>query len=71
MHVPNESKILLVPRSHADGRPPFLYELEYFHLSSGGVNGRSFGESTDKLIEELLGADLEVECVAAIFDANI
>jgi len=31
----------------------------------------TFGESADQLVEELLGADLEVEGVAAILDADV
>jgi hypothetical protein len=35
------------------------------------MHGRSFWKTADKFIEELLGADLKVECVATILDANV
>jgi hypothetical protein len=35
------------------------------------VHGRALGEAANELIEELLGADLEVEGVAAVLDADV
>jgi hypothetical protein len=35
------------------------------------MHRRSFGKSADELIEEFFGADLKVEGVAAVLDANV
>jgi hypothetical protein len=35
------------------------------------VHRRTFREAADKFIEELFGAYLEVESVAAVFDADV
>jgi len=35
------------------------------------MHRRTLGEAADKLIEELFGADLEVERVAAVLDADV
>jgi hypothetical protein len=35
------------------------------------MHGRSFGEASDELVEELLGADLKMKRVSAVFDANV
>jgi hypothetical protein len=40
-------------------------------LDAGDTNGRAFGEATDELVEEILCADLEVESIAAVLDANV
>jgi hypothetical protein len=40
-------------------------------LDAGNTNGRAFGEATDELVEEILCADLKVESIAAVLDANV
>jgi hypothetical protein len=35
------------------------------------MHGRALGKAADEFIEELLGADLEVEGVAAVLDADV
>jgi hypothetical protein len=35
------------------------------------MHGRSFGEASDELVEKLLGADLKMKRVSAVFDANV
>jgi hypothetical protein len=35
------------------------------------VDGRTFGKAADKLVEELLCADLKVEGVSAILDTDV
>lgn len=71
MHVPNEAQVLLVPARLADGAAPFFYSLEYFHLHPAEADRRALGEATDELVEELLGADLQLEGVAAVLDADV
>jgi hypothetical protein len=40
-------------------------------LHPGGPHWRSFGETTNQLIEKLLCTDLQVERITAIFDADV
>ena len=71
MHIPYEAKVLLVPRSLTYCLPPFLYQLKDPTLHPGCVDGRTFGKAADKLVEELLCADLKVEGVSAILDTDV
>lgn len=71
MHISYKAEVLLVPRGLAYRLPPFLYELQYPVLHAGGMDGRTFGKAADELIEEFLGADLEVEGVSAVLDAYV
>ena len=71
MHVPDEAQIVLVPRRLTDCLAPFFNQLEDAVLDARGVHGRALGKAADELVEELLGADLEVEGVAAVLDADV
>jgi hypothetical protein len=71
MHIPDKAKILLVPRCLTYRCPPFFYQLQYSILYASRMHGRSFGEASDELVEELLGADLKMKRVSAVFDANV
>lgn len=71
MHIPNKPQVLLVPARLANGASPFFYGLQYLHLHPAVANGRALGESPNELIEEFLGANLQLERVAAILDADI
>lgn len=71
MHVPYKPQIVLVPRRLTYSLPPFFYQLEYLILHPRRVNRRALWKSADELVEEFLGADLEVESVAAVFDADV
>lgn len=71
MHVPDEAQVVLVPRCLAYRLPPFFNQLEDAILDARRVHGRALGEAADELVEELLGADLEVERVAAVLDADV
>lgn len=71
MHVADEAKVLLVARRLAYRLPPFLEQLEDPLLHATGSNGRPFGEPPDELVEKVLGADLQLERVAAVFDADV
>lgn len=71
VHVPDEPKILLVLGSLTDGRAPFFNQFQYPVLHSSRPDWWPLGESPYKLIQELLCANLEVERVAAVFDADI
>jgi hypothetical protein len=51
--------------------PPFLYQLEDLVLDTGRMHRRTFWKSADELIEEFFGANLEVEWVATVLDANV
>jgi hypothetical protein len=35
------------------------------------MDGRAFGKAADELVEEFLGANLEVEGVSAVLDADV
>lgn len=71
VHIPNETQVLLVPTRFANGAPPFFNCLQYLHLHPTVANGRALGKPPDELIKELLGADLQVERVAAVLDADV
>ena len=71
MHIPNETKVLFVPRSLAYRLSPLLDCLEYSVLNPGGAYGGPLRKAPDQLIEEFFGADLQMKGVPAIFDANI
>jgi hypothetical protein len=51
--------------------PPLFYQFEDLVLDAGRMHRWALGESADKLIEEFFGADLEVEWVAAVLNADI
>ena len=71
MHVPDEAQVVLVPRCLAYGLAPFFNQLEDAVLDARRVHGRALGEAANELIEELLSADLEVEGVAAVLNADV
>jgi hypothetical protein len=71
VHVPDEAEVLLVPAGVAYCAPPLLNRLEYLHLHARGAYGRPLGKPADELVEELLGADLQVERIAAVLDADV
>ena len=71
MHVPDESQVLFVPAGLANGPPPLLYGLQYLVLNFAGTHGGPFREATHQLVEELFGADLEMERVPAVFDTYV
>ena len=64
-------QIILIPRRLTNSLPPLLNRLENAMLDPCGPHRRALGEPTDKLIEEFLGADLQVEGVAAVLDADV
>lgn len=71
MHVPDEAQIISVPARVANRHAPFLNQLKDLVLDAGRPNWRALRESPHQLVEELLCADLQVEGVAAVFDADI
>lgn len=71
MHIPNKTQILLVSGGLTDSLPPFLNRLQDAMLDSRGSHGGTFGEPSDQFIEKLFCADLEVEFVSAVLDANV
>ena len=71
MHVSYISQVLLVPRCLTYCLPPFLYGFQDLHLNPGRPYGWSFGEASNKLIEEFFGGYLEMEGIAAVLDANV
>ena len=71
MHVPNEAKVLFVPRCLTYRLSPLFDSLEYSVLDPRRAYRRPLGKTPDQFIEEFFGADLQMERVSAIFDANI
>lgn len=71
VHVANEAQILLVLGRLADGGAPFFNQLEDTVLDARGSDGWALWETADQLVQELLGADLEMERVAAVLDADV
>lgn len=71
VHVPNESQVILVPRCLTYSLPPFFDQFEDSVLDTRRVHRWALGETTNELVEELLGADLEVKRVAAVLDADV
>jgi hypothetical protein len=71
VHVADEAQVLPVSARLADGAAPFFNGLEDLELDARGADRGSFREAADQLVEKLLGADLQVEGVAAVLDANV
>lgn len=71
MHVADETEILLVTARLTYRAPPLLDRFEDLALHAGRPDGGSLREPSDQLIEELLGADLQVEWIAAVLDADV
>ena len=71
VHVPDKAQILFVPARLTYRNAPLLNGLEDPGLDPGRANGWTLGKSADELVEKLLCADLEVEGVAAILDADV
>ena len=71
MHVPDETQVLLVARCLADSLPPLLDRLQDAVLDPGGSHRRPLGEPANQFIQEFLCANLEMERVSAVFDANV
>jgi hypothetical protein len=71
MHVPYKSQIVLVARCLAYCLPPFFYQFEDPTLYACRMHRRALWKAADELIEELLGADLEMKSVPAVLDADV
>jgi hypothetical protein len=71
VHIPDEPQVVLVSRCLAYRLPPFFDQLEDLVLDARRMHGRALWESADELIEKLLCADLQVEGVSAVLDANV
>lgn len=71
VHVPDEAQIIFVPARIANRHAPLLNQLKDPVLDAGRPDWRALRESPHQLVEELLCADLQVEGVAAIFDADV
>lgn len=71
VHVSNKPEILLIPAGITYSEAPFFNFFKNLGLHSGRSDRGSLWESPDELIEKLFGADLEVEGVPAVLNANI
>ena len=71
MHVANVDEVLLVLAVEAERVLPLVHELEDLGHGRGRERRRSFREPTHELVEEVLGADLEVERVPAVLDEDV
>lgn len=71
MHIPDKSQIVLVSRCLAYCLPPFFDQFEDLVLDARRMHGRAFGKSADKLVQELLCADLQMERITAVFDTDV
>lgn len=71
VHVPDKPQILLIPRSLADSLSPLLDRLQDPVLHPRGSHRRPLREPSHQLIQEFLRADLKLEGVAAILDADV
>lgn len=71
MHITDKAQVLLIPARLADSAAPFFYSLQDLHLHPAVADGRALGKPPDKLVEELLGADLQVEGIAAVLDTDV
>lgn len=71
MHVPDEAQILLIPARLANSAAPFFYSFENLHLHPAEADRRALGEATDELVEELFGADLQLEGVATVLNTDV
>lgn len=71
MHVPNVDQVFLVFARDADGILPLVHEFEDLFHRRRRERRRPFGEAANKLVQEFLRADLEVERVTAVFDEDV
>lgn len=71
MHVADVDEVLLALARRADRALPLVHELENLLHRRRRVRRRPLGEPPHELVEELLGADLEVERVAAVLDEDV
>jgi hypothetical protein len=71
MHVPNVDQIRLVLAVDTERVLPLVDELENPRHGWWREGRGSLREPADELVEEVLGADLEVEGVAAVLDEDI
>lgn len=71
VHVSNKPKILLVPRRLTYRLPPFLDQLQDAVLRSRRPQRRPLGEPPHQIIEKLLCADLQLEWIPAVLDADV
>lgn len=71
VHIPDESQVLLVSACLANSFSPFFNRFKDLLLDSRGTDGGALGEAAHKLVKELLGADLEMERVAAVLHTDI
>lgn len=71
VHVPDEAQVLLVPARLAYRAPPFFDSFQDLRLNFIIANRRPLGESSNKLVQKLLGTNLELKWVSAILDTYI
>lgn len=71
MHVPNETEIVFVLGCLANGLPPFFDEFENLVLYASIPNRRSLWKPTNKLIQKLFRADLQMEWIPAVLDTYV
>jgi hypothetical protein len=71
VHIPYEPQVVLVPRRLTYRLPPFFYQLEDLILDTGRMHRWALREPADELIEEFFGANLEVERVTAVLNADV
>jgi hypothetical protein len=71
MHVPYEAQVVLVARRLAYRLAPFFDQLEDASLHARRMHWRALWKSADELVEKLLGANLEVEGISAVFHTDI
>lgn len=71
MHVADKAEILLIPAGLTNSAPPFFDSLEDLSLHPSRADRGSLGKAADELVEEFLGADLQVKGVAAVLDADV
>lgn len=71
MHVSDEAQVISVSARLANRHAPFFNQLKDLVLNAGRSNWRTLRKSPHQLVEELFCANLQVEGVAAVLDADI
>ena len=71
MHVSYEAQIFLVLGCLTYRRPPLFDQFQDLVLYARISEGWPFREAANELVQKLFGTDLEVERIAAVFDAIV
>ena len=71
MHIPDIAQILLPSALRADTLLPSVYQFQNSRHNRTRERRRSFGETSNQLVEEFLGGYLEMKGVSTCLDEGV